>query len=203
MQEQITPAGDIVDVSGGNADGKVKIDTVSSTGGVITAITINVPGTDYSKGDIITVSGGNSDATASVVDAFLSFVEIPGGDGNNDNIIDCEIDYDQDLDDDRLRPFDQNYNGIYDWLDPDLGGTTSPDNLGNVLVSGDATNFEYDLDDDNIDNENDSFPLDKASDVLAWNCPTTSNPNPLNPILGVKHGVHHTLNSMIGMETVY
>ncbi len=107
--------------------------------------------------------------------------QTPGGDTDSKSGLDCEIDYDQDLDDDRLRPFDQNYNGVYDWLDPELGGTTSPDNLGNVLVSGDATNFEYDLDDDNIDNENDSFPLDKASDVIAWNCPTSSNPNPLNP----------------------
>ena len=107
--------------------------------------------------------------------------QTPGGDTDSKTGLDCEIDYDQDLDDDRLRPFDQNYNGIYDWLDPELGGTTSPDNLGNVLVSGDATNFEYDLDDDNIDNENDSFPLDKAADVIGWNCPTAANPNPVNP----------------------
>ena len=48
---------------------------------------------------------------------------------DNDGILDCEMDYDQDLDDDRLRPFDQNYNGVYDWLDPDMGGTPTPDNL--------------------------------------------------------------------------
>ena len=94
---------------------------------------------------------------------------------------DCEIDYDQDLDDDRLRPFDQNYNSIYDWLDPDMGGTPTPDNLGDITVSGDASNFEYDLDDDQIQNENDSFPLDKTSDVATWNCPTAATPNPVNP----------------------
>ena len=60
-------------------------------------------------------------------------------------------------------------------------GTTSPDNLDNILVSGDALNFEYDLDDDQVQNENDSFPLDKTSDVATWNCPTIANPNPTNP----------------------
>ena len=91
------------------------------------------------------------------------------------------MDYDQDLDDDRLRPFDQNYNAIYDWLDTDMGGTQSPDNLGDISVSGDANNFEYDTDNDQISNENDSFPLDKSSDVVLWNCPTIANPNPIAP----------------------
>jgi len=123
----------------------------------------------------------NGDGLGDYTGANNSPYQTPGGDTDNKGGLDCEIDYDQDLDDDRLRPFDQNYNGIYDWLDPDLGGTTSPDNLGNVLVSGDATNFEYDTDNDNIDNENDSFPLDKASDVISWNCPTAANPNPVSP----------------------
>jgi hypothetical protein len=80
-----------------------------------------------------------------------------------------------------LRPFDQNYNAVYDWLDPDMGGTTTPDNLGDITVSGDASNFEYDLDDDQIENEFDAFPLDTTADVATWNCPTAANPNPTNP----------------------
>ena len=76
---------------------------------------------------------------------------------------------DGDLDDDRLRPFDLNYNAIYDWLDPDMGGTPSPDNLGDIAVSGDQSNFEYDLDNDQIQNENDSFPLDTSTDVKVIN----------------------------------
>ena len=60
-----------------------------------------------------------------------------------------------------------------------MGGTQSPDNLGNFAVGG--ADLPYDLDNDNIENENDSFPLDTASDVLTWNCPTQANPNPTNP----------------------
>ena len=107
--------------------------------------------------------------------------QTPGADTDGVAGLDCEIDYDSDLDDDRLRPFDLNYNAIYDWLDPDMGGTTSPDNLGDISVSGDQSNFEYDLDDDQIENENDSFPLDTTTDVASWNCPTQANPIPTNP----------------------
>jgi len=107
--------------------------------------------------------------------------QTPGEDTDSIPGIDCELDYDYDMDDDRLRFIDQNYNAIPDWLDADMGGTTSPDNLDNILVSGDALNFEYDLDNDQVQNENDSFPLDKTSDVAAWNCPTIANPNPTNP----------------------
>ena len=107
--------------------------------------------------------------------------QTPGADTDGIPGLDCEIDYDADLDDDRLRPFDINYNGVYDWLDPDMGGTTSPDNLGDIAVSGDQANFEYDLDNDQIQNENDSFPLDTTTDVAAWNCPTQANPIPTNP----------------------
>ena len=107
--------------------------------------------------------------------------QTPGGDTDGVAGIDCEIDYDGDLDDDRLRPFDQNYNAVYDWLDVDMGGTPNPDNLANIAVSGDQANFEYDLDDDQIQNENDSFPLDASADVAAWNCPTQANPIPANP----------------------
>ena len=48
-------------------------------------------------------------------------------------------------------PFDQNYNGIYDWLDTDMGGTATrhPDNLGNFAVGG--ADRPYDLDNDNIE----------------------------------------------------
>ncbi|MCS5533026.1 MAG: hypothetical protein NZ736_02065 [Candidatus Poseidoniaceae archaeon] len=107
--------------------------------------------------------------------------QTPGADTDSIPGIDCEIDYDYDQDDDRLRFLDQNYNAVPDWLDPDMGGSTSPDNPSNILVSGDATNFEYDLDDDQVQNENDSFPLDKTSDVATWNCPTIANPNPVSP----------------------
>ena len=107
--------------------------------------------------------------------------QTPGGDTDGIAGLDCEIDYDADLDDDRLRPFDQNYNAVYDWLDPDMGGTPNPDNLANIAVSGDQANFEYDLDDDQIQNENDSYPLDSTADVAAWNCPTQANPIPANP----------------------
>ncbi|DAC49666.1 MAG TPA: hypothetical protein D7H92_01505, partial [Candidatus Poseidoniales archaeon] len=69
--------------------------------------------------------------------------------------------------------------GIYDWLDTDMGGTTSPDNLGNFAVGG--ADIPYDLDNDNIENENDSFPLNTAAEVSTWNCPTQANPNPTNP----------------------
>ncbi|MGB2037396.1 MAG: DUF4129 domain-containing protein [Candidatus Poseidoniaceae archaeon] len=131
--------------------------------------------------DVCTNVDFNNDGLSDYTWTDRTPYETPGGNTDGKAGVDCELDYDQDLDDDRLRPFDQNYNAVYDWLDPDMGGTTSPDNLGNVLVSGDATNFEYDTDDDNIDNENDSFPLDKASVVLTWNCPTAANPNPTNP----------------------
>ena len=107
--------------------------------------------------------------------------QTPGGDTDGITGLDCEIDYDNDLDDDKMRAFDQNYNAVYDWLDPDMGGTTSPDNLGNVLVSTDALNFEYDTDNDQIPNENDSFPLNTTTEVAGWNCPSISNPNPVNP----------------------
>ena len=42
--------------------------------------------------------------------------------------IDCEMDYDRDLDDDRYRVIDQDYDLVWDWLDTDLGGVAVPDN---------------------------------------------------------------------------
>ena len=157
------------------------VDILTNPNGEITSVSLNSGGHGYSVGTPISITGGNSGASIAVSLVTTVNFQIPGGDGDGDGIIDCEMDYDQDLDDDRLRPFDQNYNAVYDWLDPDMGGTTTPDNLGDISVSGDANNFEYDLDDDQIQNENDSFPLDKSSDVVSWNCPTLANPNPTNP----------------------
>ena len=105
--------------------------------------------------------------------------QTPGS--NTDGIagIDCEVDYDADADNDRWRPFDTNYNGIWDWLDTDLGGTPTPDDFTNTQFN--ALDLPYDTDNDNIDNENDSFPLDESATVATWNCPTAANPNPVNP----------------------
>ena len=153
----------------------------AGTGGEVTSVTINNAGYGYSVGTQIAISGGNSAASIDVSSVNTVNFQTPGGDTDGIAGIDCEMDYDQDLDDDRLRPFDQNYNAIYDWLDLDMGGTPTPDNLGDISVSGDANNFEYDSDDDQIDNENDSFPLNKSSEVATWNCPTMANPNPVAP----------------------
>ena len=152
---------------------------ITTAGGSVTSVSINRPGSGYSVGDTVAINGGNSNATLTITGVSAANFEVPGKDGNLDGTIDCEIDYDNDLDDDLLRPFDQNYNGIYDWLDADLGGTTSPDNLGNFAVGG--ADRPYDTDNDQIENENDSFPLDPQSDVATWNCPTQANPNPVNP----------------------
>lgn len=146
---------------------------------IVTSVSVNKEGFGYSLGDSVSITTGNSGATIDVTGVNTVNFEIPGGDGDNDGNIDCELDYDSDLDDDMRRPFDQNYNGIYDWLDTDMGGTTEPDNLGNFAVGG--ANLPYDLDNDNIENENDSFPLDAANDVATWDCPTQANPNPANP----------------------
>ncbi len=105
--------------------------------------------------------------------------QTPGGNTDGVTGIDCEMDYDSDVDNDRWRPFDQNYNGIWDWLDSDLGGTTTPDDYTNTQFN--AADLPYDTDNDNIVNENDSFPLDDQAVVAGWNCPTAQNPNPLNP----------------------
>ncbi len=155
---------------------------VTAAGGSVTGASINDPGYGYSVGDTIAITGGNSNSTVTVTAVSSANFDIPGGDGNGDGIIDCEVDYDQDLDDDRLRPFDQNYNAIYDWYDTDMGGLpmNTADNLANPAVSGNAQNLEYDLDNDGIPNENDSFPLNATSEVATWNCPTISNPNPAN-----------------------
>ena len=152
---------------------------ITTSAGVVTSVSINRGGSGYTSSDVLTITGGASDAEISVGGISSVNFEIPGADGDLDGSVDCEIDYDNDLDDDLLRPFDQNYNGLYDWLDTDMGGTQSPDNLGNFAVGG--ADLPYDLDNDNIENENDSFPLDSAATVSTWNCPTQANPNPVNP----------------------
>lgn len=152
---------------------------IVATAGAVTSVTISDGGRGFSAGDTIAISGGNSGASIDVATVSTAIFQVPGADSDGDNVIDCEIDYDSDLDDDLRRPFDQNYNGIYDWLDTDMGGTESPDNLGNFAVGG--ADIPYDTDNDNIDNENDSFPLDDNAIVATWNCPTQANPNPVNP----------------------
>ncbi|HII48934.1 MAG TPA: hypothetical protein HA330_03505, partial [Candidatus Thalassarchaeaceae archaeon] len=95
---------------------------------------------------------------------------------------DCEIDYDRDLDDDRWRAIDQDYDLTPDWFDVDMGGLASPDNdLGPPAVN--INDEPWDWDDDGIQNENDSFMNATVAQVgpNGWNCPTPSNKNPTNP----------------------
>ena len=56
----------------------------------------------------------NGDGLNDYTQEDTSPYQTPGA--NTDGIpgIDCEMDYDADLDDDRFRPFDKNYNGIWD-----------------------------------------------------------------------------------------
>ena len=84
-----------------------------------------------------------------------------------------------------------------------MGGTPNPDNLANIAVSGDQANFEYDLDNDQIQNENDSFPLDASADVASWNCPTQANPIPTNLTQDVLPEEPHSPNLMIGTATEF
>ena len=147
-----------VPTSNGGTGTGLTVDIVA-VGGAVRQVTIADPGYGYAAGDTVTIDGGNFGASVDVSTVSALIFDVPGSDADGDGTIDCEMDYDQDLDDDRLRAFDQNYNGVYDWLDPDMGGTTSPDNLGNPLVAGSATDIEYDTDNDGIPNENDTFPL--------------------------------------------
>ena len=102
--------------------------------------------------------------------------EVPGADGDSDGVIDCEIDYDRDLDDDRWRAIDQNYNGKWDWFDPDMGGTSNPDNpLGQP--SWNVSDLAWDIDNDGEENEVDRYPTTPTSVVNTWNC-LTVNPDP-------------------------
>ena len=115
--------------------------------------------------------------------------QTPGDDTDNIPGMDCEMDYDNDLDNDVMRPFDQNYNSIWDWIDPVMGG--APDTDGDGFSNPDNPNhvsgqqMPYDLDDDSIENEFDSFMMVTTSDVQNdWNCPT----------LGVHNAVQMVLN---------
>jgi hypothetical protein len=115
--------------------------------------------------------------------------QTPGADTDGIVGMDCEMDYDNDLDNDVMRPFDQNYNSIWDWIDPEMGG--APDTDGDGFSNPDNPNhvtgqqLPYDLDDDNIENERDSFMTVLTSDVQNnWNCPT----------LGVHNAVQMVLN---------
>ena len=121
----------------------------------------------------------NNDGLSDYTGLDSSPYQTPGG--NTDGVagIDCEMDYDADLDDDRWRAFDSNYNAIWDWLDPELGGSTTPDDA--VQTQFIATDFAYDIDDDQIENENDTYPLDKNTESWMATCTSLANPNPPNP----------------------
>ena len=98
-------------------------------------------------------------------------IEVPG--------VDCEMDYDRDIDDDRYRPIDQDYDLVWDWLDTDMGGTALPDNpLGGPSMNPD--DIPFDLDDDGIPNEEDPYMTSTYDEVQNWNCPSLTNPNPVN-----------------------
>ncbi len=101
-------------------------------------------------------------------------IQIPGRD--------CEIDYDRDLDDDRYRAIDQDYDLVWDWMDEDMGALS----LGEADNPIGAPRFDpndlpYDLDNDGLLNEEDPFMLSTEDQVAAWDCPTITNPNPQNP----------------------
>ena len=87
---------------------------------------------------------------------------------------DCEIDYDGDLDDDRFRSIDADYDMVWDWIDTDMGGTVNPDNLW-------GGSQPWDLDNDGLENEFDPYPLNSSAEVATWDCASVSNPNPQNP----------------------
>ena len=102
--------------------------------------------------------------------------EVPGADGNSDGFIDCEMDYDRDLDDDRWRAIDQNYNGVWDWFDEDLGGSSLPDNpLGEP--DWNVSDFPWDTDNDGEENEVDRYPTTPVSVYNTWGCLTVT-PDP-------------------------
>ena len=94
----------------------------------------------------------------------------------------CEIDYDRDLDDDRYRPIDQDYDLVWDWMDPDMGALPREqiDNPAG-LPAVDTSNLPYDWDNDGILNEDDPYMMATSDQVEGWNCPSLSNPNPQNP----------------------
>ena len=120
----------------------------------------------------------NNDGLNDFTGVDTSPYEIPGADGDSDGIIDCEIDYDRDLDDDRWRAIDQNYNGVWDWFDTDLGGTPNPDNTApSNPPSWNVSDLPWDIDNDGEENEVDRYPTTPTSVYNTWNC-LTVNPDP-------------------------
>ena len=106
--------------------------------------------------------------------------QTPGADTDGIPGIDCELDYDWDSDNDRWRPFDLDYDHVWDWLDVDLGGVANPDNpLGDP--SWNTSDRPWDLDNDGIENENDSYPMVHQTVVDGWNCEWNTNYDPANP----------------------
>jgi len=109
---------------------------------------------------------GQGDYPTQVFNGSVIDIQTPGSD--------CEIDYDGDLDDDRFRSIDADYDMVWDWLDTDMGGSATPDNL----MGGSQP---WDLDDDGLENEVDPYPLNSSAEVATWDCASVSNPNPQNP----------------------
>ncbi len=117
----------------------------------------------------------NGDGISDLTGATSLPYQIAGADGDGDGIVDCEMDYDRDLDDDRWRAIDQNYNGIWDWFDLDLGGNPSPDNP--IFTEFNVSDDPWDIDNDGTLNEADSYPTTPTTTVNSWNC-LTVNPDP-------------------------
>ena len=114
---------------------------------------------------------GQGDYPLSAFNGTVVAIQTPGRD--------CEIDYDGDLDDDRFRAIDQDYDLVWDWLDPDMGGVPFPDNPSSWTTQG--FDEPWDLDNDGLPNEEDPFPLNSTLEVSSWDCATLENPNPQNP----------------------
>ncbi len=131
--------------------------------------------------DVCTNIDTNKDGLNDYLWIDTSPYEIPGKDNNSDGKIDCEIDYDSDSDNDRWRPFDQNYNAVWDWFDLDMGGNPNPDNPPNTQFN--VSDIAYDLDNDGIENENDSYLMSKTSQLSSWNCPTLGSHHPSRLVL--------------------
>ncbi len=109
---------------------------------------------------------GQGDYPLQAFNGAIVAIQVPG--------TECEIDYDGDLDDDRFRAIDGDYDMVWDWLDPDMGGTTNPDNLQ-------GGSQPWDLDDDGIPNEDDPYPMNSTAEVATWDCASVANPNPQDP----------------------
>ena len=104
---------------------------IVAVGGAVTQVTIADAGYGYSVGDTVTIDGGNFGASVDVSTVSTLIFDVPGDDAETATgpsivrWITTKTSTTTASD-----AFDQNYNGVYDWLDADMGGTTSPDNLG-------------------------------------------------------------------------